>query len=438
MKRLFIVSLLLFVFHAIDVNAADWYVRPDGGVYGSENGTDWRNAFDGFTGISWASVSCGDTIWVAGGIYTQHLVLQKKCTGWTRLYISRARSDAAECTGTAGWDAGFDSIIHQVNKGIRIWGDYDYITVSGRAAASGGNHGWWMDYSTATQGSAIEFINGSDADYNLFEYMDIQGPGYITYTSDGRGLDLTPHIPDGPISATGNIFSHLKIWNWETAVINVGVDNSTFEYLEMYDIGAINASTFHPNGIIIWSSSGGIVRYSKFYMGPNNHGVGEGIFFEQNGGCSNWMIYGNLFYNQVNNGKNIQISSPAPNLKIWNNTFYNNTFNAVQYTNSGACDSNGEFRNNLIISSGSGSCGTSSNNLTQSSPNPFVNSGSRDFHIVSTTGASYSRNKGYNLSASFTADRDGVTFGGDGVWDIGAFEFYFTDISRPSEPANLH
>ena len=95
MKRFFLISLFIFILNAIDVQAANWYVRPNGGIYGSENGIDWSNAYDGFSDIAWTSVSCGDTIWVAGGNYTQSLNLQKKCTSGSRLYIRRARADSS-------------------------------------------------------------------------------------------------------------------------------------------------------------------------------------------------------------------------------------------------------------------------------------------------------------------------------------------------------
>lgn len=61
------------------VSAEDLYVRPNGGNYGSEDGSDWSNAFDGFNDVQWGSgtgkVGAGDTLWIAGGTYTQYLSL---------------------------------------------------------------------------------------------------------------------------------------------------------------------------------------------------------------------------------------------------------------------------------------------------------------------------------------------------------------------------
>ena len=296
--------------------AADWYVRPSGG---SGSGTNWNTAWNGFSNISWSSVACGDTIWVAGGTYTQDLVPKKNCTSGSRLYIRRARSDASECTGAAGWNTSFDTTVQQVRSGISFNGNYNNITISGRTTSSGGAHGWWINFTGDTSGPGIEWPNGSNASYNTIEYMDVQGPGNITYSSDGRGIDATPFS-----SATGNTFSHMKIFGWESGVYNVGIDGSTFEYIDMYDIMAVNWSSYHPNGIYISGSKNGIIRYSKFHKGPGGNAVGEGIFFEQAGGASNWQIYGNLFYDITGSGlKAIEITSVVANLKIWNNTFDN-------------------------------------------------------------------------------------------------------------------
>ena len=209
--------------------------------------------------------------------------------------------------------------------------------------------------------------------------------------------------------------------------------SAIFEYIEMYNLMAVNWQSFHPNGIYISNSSNGIVRYSNFHK--ETYATGEGIFFEQSGGSSNWLIYGNIFYD-LNDGayKAIEIQSVVPNLKIFNNTF-DNIVN-VTYGGSTYCGSGSEFRNNLQYYSSGGTCGTNSNNLTLTSLDPFVNRAGHDYNIVSTIGAGYPRNAGTNLSAYFTLSMDGVTFGGDGIWDIGAFE-YNAAGSTPSPPSNL-
>jgi hypothetical protein len=422
-----IVGLLLF---GSDVSASNWFVRPSGG---SGSGTSWNAAWNGLNSINWSSVACGDTVWVAGGTYSQELSPKKTCTAGSQLYIRRARGDASECTSSAGWSSSYDSTVQQTKAGISFNGSYNYITVSGRATATGTTNGWWINFTGATSGPGIEWPNGSNASYNTIEYVDVQGPGNITYASDGRGIDATPFS-----SATGNTFRHMKIFGWESGIYNVGINGSTFEYIDMYDIMAVNWSAYHPNGIYISDSKDGIVRYSKFHKGPGGNAVGEGIFFEQSGGASNWKIYGNLFYDINASGlKAIEITSDVPNLKIWNNTF-DNVGNLIYAQASAGTGS--EFKNNLIYASGTGwSWGTSSNNLQITSGTVFVDRAAKNYRIVSTIGSGYPRNGGANLSAFFTADMDGASYGQDGVWDIGAYEYGATTDGNgnPTPPTGL-
>ncbi len=429
-----VAAVALLALPTLAANAASWYVRPNGGSYGNEDGTSWNNAFDGFSGVAWGSVSCGDTIWVAGGTYTQSLAPAKKCTTSSRLSIRRARGDATDATQSAGWSTTFASTVHQTGAGVRFSGDWDNITISGRTTAAGGGHGWWIDLRGRTSGAGINIENGAGADYNTMEYMDLQGPGIINYSGDGRGIDATPFS-----SATGNTFSHMKIFEWESAIYNAGINGSTFEYLDVFDIHAQNWSTWHPNGLYTSGAKDVIVRYSKFHKGPKGYGVGEGIFFEQGGGASNWQIYGNLFYNLNGSGlKAIQITSSVPGLRIFNNTFVDLSLPGV-FVNGGSCGSGSETRNNLTYgSSGPSSCGTMSNNLTISStPDPFVSRSSSDFRIVSNVGSGYPRNAGTNLSSTFRNDALGVSFGADGGWDIGAYEYAGASDKVPQAPTAL-
>ena len=411
----------------IPAQAANWYVTPSGGTGA---GTSWTAAWNGFSAINWTSVAAGDTIWVAGGTYSQDLSPKKSGTSTARISIRRARTDAAECTGAAGWNAAYASTIHH-QAGISF-GSYNYITISGRTTASGGEHGWWIDFQGKTSGPGIEWPNGSTGSYITIEYMDLQGPGNITYSSDGRGIDDTPFS-----SATNHTFSHMRIWGWESGVYVVGMNAPLFEHIEMFDIMAVNWSTFHPNGIYTSGVANGVVRHSKFYKNVN--GVGEGIFFEQSGGCSNWQIYGNLFYDLNQSGmKAIEITSVVPNLKIWNNTFDNVL--APLYTQA-SVGSGSELRNNLFYASGSSqSWGTTSNNLFLSSGTVFVNRAAKDYRIVSTTGANFPRNAGVALSSDgyTNYDVDGNQRGADGAWDIGAYEYgSVVTLEPPPAPSAL-
>jgi hypothetical protein len=420
-------TLFSLGFMASHGHAANWFVRPSGGT---GSGTSWTAAWNGLSNINWSSVSCGDTIWIAGGSYSDNLSLNKNCTSGNRLYVRRARSDSTECTSAAGWSSGFDATVTQTRADIRIGGGVTakHITVSGRTTADGGNHGWHINYKNATSGVGINFIDNSVTDSLTFEYLDVEGPGYITYSGNGRGIDMTP-FPNPYVVQCHNItFSHIKIWDWESLIYAGFADGPIFEYLEMTNAGAVNWSTYHPNGIYIVGVDNGTVRYSKFYKSTNS--VGEGVFF-QSSGSDGWEIYGNIFHDLNQSGtKAISIKETTLGLKIFNNTFSDN-LSAIY--GSGNCGTGSETRNNLFYN-GSGSCGTASNNLTTSSTNVFVDYAGKDFRIVETVGTGYPRNAGTNLSAYFTTDRGGNPFGADGAWDIGAYEYVSYSKSFPSNP----
>ncbi|MFQ5621731.1 MAG: right-handed parallel beta-helix repeat-containing protein, partial [Candidatus Nanoarchaeia archaeon] len=67
MKR-FIATFAFISFLCTPGLAKDWYVRPAGGNYGSEDGTSYANAWDGLLNVVWGEggVQPGDTLYVCG------------------------------------------------------------------------------------------------------------------------------------------------------------------------------------------------------------------------------------------------------------------------------------------------------------------------------------------------------------------------------------
>ncbi len=79
MKKRQILKSILPLFLVMTTNyvfATTWYVRPNGGSYGSENGTSYANAWDGFNNIVWGTggVQAGDTLYICGTHYEKMLV----------------------------------------------------------------------------------------------------------------------------------------------------------------------------------------------------------------------------------------------------------------------------------------------------------------------------------------------------------------------------
>ena len=59
---------LILLILSTNAAASDWFVRPTGGNYGSENGSSYHNAWDGLNTVIWGpgGVVAGDTLYVCG------------------------------------------------------------------------------------------------------------------------------------------------------------------------------------------------------------------------------------------------------------------------------------------------------------------------------------------------------------------------------------
>lgn len=424
-----LISLCILSYGA---EAANWYVRPNSSTYGTGNGSSWTNAWSGFSAISWGSVSCGDTIWVAGGKYTQNLSPAKNCTSGSPLTIARARSDASASTSAAGWSSSFDSTVEQYLSSI-TFGSYNYITVSGRSSAKPsdfGSYGWLINFPGVTQGKGIEWPNGSTGSYITVEYMEIRGPDILGFTNDGRGVDDTPFS-----TATNHTFSHVKISGWESGLYVAGTNNHVSEYMDISHIQS--DGVMHPNIYYLLGTNNGIIRNSRIY---HNCASGVGIGFSDGGPWDNWKIYGNTFYDNTSAfcsgiGYVLGIQdSPITGLKVFNNTFSNN--DAIINPGPG-CSSGCEVRNNIFHGKGGTlSLGTATNNISTSS-DIFANLSKQDYHLTSTSPAI---NAATNIGSPYNIDMDNITRGADGSWDIGAYE-YTGGGSTPSvllaPPSNL-
>lgn len=66
--RIFTLSIVCLILLSADAVATDWFVRPAGGNYGSEDGTSYANAWDGLTNVVWGGggVVAGDNLYVCG------------------------------------------------------------------------------------------------------------------------------------------------------------------------------------------------------------------------------------------------------------------------------------------------------------------------------------------------------------------------------------
>src|SRR5204863_4945184 len=94
---------------ATNSSGRNFYVRA--GAAGSNNGSDWNNAWKGCADIVWggAGVNPGDTVWFAGGTYTNTLAPTVSGTADAWINIKRVLSTDFAATNAPGWDNSYDS-----------------------------------------------------------------------------------------------------------------------------------------------------------------------------------------------------------------------------------------------------------------------------------------------------------------------------------------
>jgi len=59
-------AVLLSLLLPTIASATDWFVRSLSNGYGSGNGSNYNDAWNGFSSINWGSIQAGDTLYVCG------------------------------------------------------------------------------------------------------------------------------------------------------------------------------------------------------------------------------------------------------------------------------------------------------------------------------------------------------------------------------------
>ena len=129
-------------------------------------------------------------------------------------------------------------------------------------------------------------------------------------------------------------------------------------------------------------------------------------------------IYNNVIFDN-DYGIRLQFGVATDNCKIINNTVFSNNGDGVDIS---ASETNVTLRNNIVYGNSpnindSSSGGDKGNNLTTDPT--FVNEGTRDLHIQSSSAA---KNTG-QTRAEVTDDYDGLSRPQGSAYDIGAYEF---------------
>lgn len=431
MRRFIYLALLLLA--PGSCLAANWFVRPTAQGTGAGS-PDWNNACTLST-IPWASIATSDTIFVAGGTYTGQNFTPTKdgASSNAPIVLQRAQASNAGCTTVAGWNSAFDSQV-LINSGGYMRINHSFISVKGMVASgikitvpSGtGNYGIGLSDATSLRATNV-FIS----------YVEIAGPGSGAPLSYGFYSGVSSHNSYCTID-------HVIVHDFVNGMQRYGDDNEVVQYSEFYNIVGGNDGS-HPNRFYLGSGTftAAVFRFNKFH--DDNC---LGCAYEDTSICVSNVYEGNWFWNCIATQGGITTDSSSGNA-INSLYVYNNTFTNVANTpgSQGAAVfvkktiSSGAIQNNIVYSSGGmwvvvggANNATTDHNFTDSASgdggtgtitsgsNPFVSA--TDFHIVSTIGATFPRNKGTSAPGSnWNTDMDGNTRGADGSWDMGAMEF---------------
>jgi hypothetical protein len=455
-KKVHFLFMLLLLTATAQCFGANFYVRK--GAAGSNNGSSWTNAWNEMNQINFSAVSCGDTIWIAGGNYTTSLHGNKTCTAGNVLTINRVQSTDSAAVAAAGWNASYDSLV--VLPNIDVPGPAAYITISGRIPYGiqvliPGTSGDGIDGGEGTGSGVAQPI-----DHITWSYIEVYGPACVTAgtcTNGGViGVNVMPYCSSA--NRTNMLFDHMSVHRTGEAFRGCGWDSSTIQYSLIYDTN--NDGQQHED--ILYSNppyQNVTWRYNKIFMSPN-----DGLFFE-GGGAVNFGFYGNVVYHSGGWLICFKTGGTYGPVYIYNNTFENdgkfgdyspaflgfstmsggevanNVFENVTtsgesgkppnanhnaYSISGASDGGtGSFTYNA------GTLGASAMFVNESPSNPIA----ADFHLTAAGANAFANGK--TLAAPYNVDPDGSTRGANGGWTIGAYNGTGTTGGTPGTPTNL-
>jgi hypothetical protein len=431
MKKLSISLILLFLMTS-PVWAANYFVAK--GVCSSScDGSNWTRAWPELGQINWNIILPGDTIWVAGGTYSQPIKVAASGTSGNRIYIKRIRSTDPVCTSPC--NATYDAQVILPNEGIQWTSGTDqlgsYVTIDGRIPYGIKSFG-----SNADSGAGVYIDTGNTG--VVVQYVEMVGPGttegaQFLAAGDGCAFYVRPGSGRGTLTDITVRYCKLR---GAVNLVKMSIDGTAlFEYNLFRDNLPSNSNVYHNNVISAVGATVVTFRYNTVTSWD-----GEGIMLWS--GAQTWKVYGNVWHDAygyaVNYGRVVEAQEVPHTLYFYNNTLAN-AWRGVRVSNGGSYTASSQCRNNIYWNVSTDGVGDDdyeySNNEVSGAhsianlSNPFVSSS--DFHIISTIGATYPRNKGVALAAEYNTDMDGVVRGADGTWDIGAYEYESRVLSPP-------
>ncbi len=396
---------LLLLLSVASASAANRYVRT--GATGSNNGTDWANAYTSLPN----ALTRGDTYYIADGSYGGYTFDDAR-SGSTYIYIKKAT--IADHGTDTGWDDSYGDGMAEfaaLKFASPPGGNGGYYDVSGYSPTMPRQIGFKITTTWHQTSIDYTYYDTGHHPYCAWRYIEFAGPGGSDNYNSGSSpwlYAIYAHGNSGSYDTSHMLVSHCYMHGITTFFQdNTGNDYMTVEYSDLCDSREVG----EDHGNIWWVAS----RYGTFrYNRVHNYNV-EGLYF--GGSTTGWEIYGNVFYDGVGVARGIEFRDPQTqsNMKIYNNTFVNLPLGAVRAMN-GAKTSDIEIKNNVFVSAGlslenGGSGITQANNLTTNT-SFFLDYANRDFRPKSNV-------TGSNLGANWNTDPNGAT---RITWTVGAYE----------------
>lgn len=441
------ITCIILLMGSLQAFAANHYVRS--AASGTATGADWTNACTDFTGsCAVASLVRGDTYYVGTGTYAGRTF--NTADSSTSIITIKGATVADHGTVT-GWSNAF-SVSSADGGSQALWSG----TLTFRSD-------YWVWDGTVGAGTTVNPADITPTDYG-FRWSDGLTLALIVGSTGSSGVCGTPahditwshfyskastsdtHKEFMEGSSFGGVLTNLT---WSNFVIDTwqgvfrttaGACSFTAETGLAIQYGVIlnpfSSATNHGEVIDPDERSiDGLIFRFNIVRGTSGSGGATGTIVANNANNSNAQIYGNVFDSLVV-GNGVITGTSSGNLNnavVYNNVFLNITLidcghSAVGGTGQGT--GNAALNNvfyNMLGCFGAGfthdydaffsttSTATETNRQTGAS-NPFTNSASFDYSLLTDTTA------GNTLSSPFDVDALGVTRGANGTWDRGALQ----------------
>jgi hypothetical protein len=438
--------LTVMLLGSLNVHAQSTIYHVRTGATGSQNGSDWSNAYTSLP----ATLVRGATYYIADGSYSGRTF--NTATSGTSLITIKKATIADHGTST-GWQNSYGD--GQATFSGKIEFTSSYWVFDGQTGG-GPENNWNQNFGfkiteTGDANAVIRIGYTSPANNITIRHVDMQGKGSVSNQGGGSSNDGVAIY-----SASNITISYYWMHGIGRCPFYISPNNFIAEYgwVESFN----RSSAVHSEIASIWNFDGNMgdttFRYNLFTDIKSTGGL---MWDNHANPKANLYIYGNVFYkpagaswdvaNGVIGGWTGGNGEEFHNCLVYNNAFINidqqclSTFPNIA---SGNAAYNNLFYNcqspdfakfathdyNYFINSG----GTHSeaNGTSATSGDPFVNYVALNFSLKAPTAA------GKSLPSPFTIDPAGYTRGSDGVWDRGAFEFGGKDSPAPlSAPSNL-